>query len=121
MTSPSTRALLLLALLGTLCGTSMIAIAQDRGGARREATAPSPADADEDAAGEDVDAESDLVEERGAKVKVIKFTGLDISGRLKSPQLLYFLNRLRAEFSRPRLPHRSFMPELDRSTKSKAF
>ena len=51
----------------------------------------------------------------------LRFTGLDISGRLKSPSLLYFLNRLRAEFDRPRLPHRTFVPELVRSTKGKAF
>jgi hypothetical protein len=49
-------------------------------------------------------------------VKVMSFTGLDIEGRLKSPQLLYFVNRVHAEFDRPKLPHRSFMPELQRST-----
>lgn len=46
----------------------------------------------------------------------MRFSGLDVEGRLKSPQLLYFVNRVRAEFERPKLPHRSFMPELDRST-----
>jgi len=46
----------------------------------------------------------------------MKFTGLDIEGRLKSPQLLYFVSRVHAEFDRPRLPHRSFMPELERTT-----
>ena len=61
------------------------------------------------------------VREGDSKVKVFRFSGLDISGRLKSPQLLYFLNRLRAEFDRPKLPHRSFMPELERSTKTKSF
>ena len=61
------------------------------------------------------------VAEGDSKVKVFRFSGLDISGRLKSPQLLYFLNRLRAEFDRPKLPHRSFMPELERTTKTKAL
>ena len=46
---------------------------------------------------------------------------VDIEGQLKTPQMLYFLNRMRAEFGRPRLPHRSFMPELEQSTKEKAF
>lgn len=82
---------------------------------REEADAPSTG-GDEDA--EDVDAEADVQEEGGQKVKVFRFSGLDISGRLKSPQLLYFLNRLRAEFDRPKLPHRSFVPELVRSTKA---
>jgi hypothetical protein len=59
--------------------------------------------------------------EGDTEVKVLEFSGLDIDGNLKTPQMLYFLNRLRAEFGRPRLPHRSFMPELQRSTKDKAF
>lgn len=76
---------------------------------------------DAPAGSEDVGAQSEVVEEGGSKVKAIRFTGLDVSGRLKSPQLLYFLNRLRAEFDRPRLPHRSFLPELERSSHSKSF
>jgi hypothetical protein len=56
-----------------------------------------------------------------AEVKVMEFSGLDIEGQLKTPQMLYFLNRMRAEFGRPRLPHRSFMPELQRSARGKPF
>jgi hypothetical protein len=59
--------------------------------------------------------------EGDTQVKVMEFSGLDIEGQLKTPQMLYFLNRLRAEFGRPRLPHRSFMPELQRSTKESSF
>jgi hypothetical protein len=59
--------------------------------------------------------------EGDTQVKVMEFSGLDIEGQLKTPQMLYFLNRMRAEFGRPRLPHRSFMPELQRSTRGKAF
>ena len=60
-------------------------------------------------------------EEGGTQVKVMEFSGLDIEGQLKTPQMLYFLNRLRAEFGRPRLPHRSFMPELQQGTQAKAM
>lgn len=42
----------------------------------------------------------------------MKFSGLGIEGRLKSPQLVYFEQRVRAEFERPTLSHRSFLPEL---------
>ena len=115
----SIRALLFLVALSTggavVFGTYAPVRAQDN--SRREAAAPS-AEADEE---DSVDAESDVVQEGGTKVKVFRFSGLDISGRLKSPQLLYFLNRLRAEFDRPKLPHRSFMPELVRSTKAKSM
>lgn len=64
---------------------------------------------------------ADVHTEGDTQVKVMEFSGLDIEGQLKTPQMLYFLNRMRAEFGRPRLPHRSFMPELERSTKEKAF
>jgi hypothetical protein len=59
--------------------------------------------------------------EGGTQVKVMEFRGLDIEGQLKTPQMLYFLNRMRAEFGRPRLPHRSFMPELEHSAEERAF
>lgn len=47
--------------------------------------------------------------------KVYSFTGLDIDGRLKTPQLLYFLSRVRSEFDSVTPEHRSFLPELERS------
>ena len=124
MRSPSMAVALALALLGCAVGTSVVAIAQDAARGRDEAEAPDLGEDEEEADledGEDAEAEGSIVVEGGEKVKVYRFSGLDISGRLKSPQLLYFLNRLRAEFDRPRLPHRSFVPELVRSTKSKAF
>jgi hypothetical protein len=64
---------------------------------------------------------SQVVKEGDTNVKVMEFTGLDIEGRLKSPQLLYFVNRVHAEFERPKLPHRSFMSELSRSTQRDPF
>jgi hypothetical protein len=91
---------------------------QDRPAARAEADI---LEGDEEVAPSDQDVDSNLRNEGGEKVKVFRFSGLDVSGRLKSPQLLYFLNRLRAEFDRPRLPHRSFIPELQRSAQGKAF
>ncbi|MFW6050289.1 MAG: hypothetical protein ACODAU_03900 [Myxococcota bacterium] len=104
---------------GVLAAVVPSASAQDRARGRDEAAAPSGSD-DSGATG-DVEAEEEVVEEGETKSKVVRFSGLDISGELKSPQLLYFLNRLRAEFDRPRLPHRSFMPELVESTRKKAF
>jgi hypothetical protein len=64
---------------------------------------------------------ADVRKEGDTEVKVMEFSGLDIEGQLKTPQMLYFLNRLRAEFGRPRLPHRSFMPELQAGTQDKAM
>lgn len=70
---------------------------------------------------DDQEVDSGLETKGGQKVKVFRFSGLGLAGKLKSPQLLYFLNRMRSEFDRPRLPHRSFMPELFRSSKTKTF
>ena len=50
-----------------------------------------------------------------------KFTELDIEGRLKSPQLVYFLRRVRAEFSAGDLGHRSFMREMSETRKEPSF
>lgn len=118
--TPRVKRLLVLASLGALLGTSVVAFGQEPpAGARPEAPAPTSGGGEEEP---DIEVDTAEVEEvEGEKVKVYEFSGLDISGRLKSPQLLYFLNRLRAEFDRPRLPHRSFMPELVRSTRGKAF
>jgi hypothetical protein len=67
------------------------------------------------------EADETVHKEGGTEVKTLEFGGLDIEGQLKTPQMLYFLNRLRAEFERPQLPHRSFIPELQRTTKENVF
>lgn len=111
-------ALLLGLVVASALGSGGFVAAQDPAG-RTESAAPAGEAAASDESAENADARE--VNEGDSKVKVFRFSGLDISGRLKSPQLLYFLNRLRAEFDRPKLPHRSFMPELERSTKTKSF
>jgi hypothetical protein len=94
----------------------------------RNAEAPAPslpaevsAPRSADAAALSSDADEAVRKEGDSEIKTVEFGGLDIEGQLKSPQMLYFLNRLRAEFNRPELPHRSFMPELQRGTTEKAF
>jgi hypothetical protein len=81
-------------------------------------TAHAPA---EDAAALAAEADERVRKEGGEEIKTVEFGGLDIEGQLKTPQMLYFLNRLRAEFSRPELPHRSFIPELQRGTQENGF
>ena len=53
--------------------------------------------------------------------RVFKFSELDIEGRLKSPQLVYFLRRVRAEFAAGDLGHRSFMREMSETRKEPTF
>jgi hypothetical protein len=50
------------------------------------------------------------------KTKTYTFGGLDIDGKLKTPQLLYFLNRMKSELDATTPERRSFLPELQRST-----
>jgi len=53
--------------------------------------------------------------------QTIRFGELEIEGRLKSPQLVYFLRRVRAEFAAGDLGHRSFMGELSETRKDPSF
>ena len=61
------------------------------------------------------DGEAEGGDGKSGKPKVMDFTGIDISGRLRTPQLLYFLDRAAEELDRASLERRSFIPELVRS------
>ncbi len=52
------------------------------------------------------------VKEDKQGVKTYKFGTVEVEGRMKSPQIIYFLRRVRAEFDAGLLGHRSFMREL---------
>ncbi len=53
--------------------------------------------------------------------KSYKFGEVEVEGRLKAPQILYFLRRVRAEFRAGLLGHRSFLPELSDTRRSPAL
>ncbi len=53
--------------------------------------------------------------------RVFKFGELEVEGRLRSPQIVYFLRRVRAEFAAGELGHRSFMGELSQTRNAQAF
>lgn len=54
-------------------------------------------------------------------VKTYQFGALEVEGRLKSPQLIYFLRRVRAEFEAGALGHRSFLGELSDTRNEPTF
>ncbi len=60
-------------------------------------------------------------EGKAGKPKVYNFSGLDLEGRLKTPQLLYFLNRVRVELDSTNNAKRSFMKDLERSADDKGL
>jgi hypothetical protein len=53
--------------------------------------------------------------------RVFRFGEMEIEGRLRNPQLVYFLRRVRAEFAAGDLGHRSFMQELSETKKDPNF
>jgi len=67
------------------------------------------------------DAGNVKVKEDKEGVKSYKFDTIEVEGRLKSPQVIYFLRRVRAEFEAGALGHRSFLGELSDSRRSAAF
>jgi hypothetical protein len=64
-----------------------------------------------------------VVETKGQDggVKTYKFGPVEVEGRLKSPQVTYFMRRVRAEFAAGALGHRSFLGELSDTRRNPAI
>jgi hypothetical protein len=61
------------------------------------------------------------VKENKEGVKTFKFGTIEVEGRLKSPQIIYFMRRVRAEFDAGLLGHRSFLRELSDTRNNPSF
>lgn len=87
---------------------------QDEAGPPSTATpAPTVAPADTKADGTGAPVVVGVTEQPGESgVKTYKFGAQEVEGRLKSPQVAFFLRRVRAEFAAGELGHRSFLLEL---------
>ena len=53
--------------------------------------------------------------------RVFRFGEVEVEARLRNPQLVYFLRRVRAEFAAGDLGHRTFMRELSETRKDPSF
>jgi hypothetical protein len=89
-------------------------------GDKANATAPVAVDAKTDGKGDAKsdakgDAKADPKSPKTGKPKTYDFTALDLNGRMRSPQLLYFLERANEELERASLEKRSFIPHMVRS------
>ena len=91
------------AILGFVCAVSLPAYAQPRGKAdKADKGAPAKVEAAKPA-------------DKKQKEKNFDFDNLKLNGQLRTPQLLYFLERANEELDRASLEKRSFIPELVRT------
>ena len=58
---------------------------------------------------------------KDGKVKNFDFNGLDLNGRMRTPQLLYFLERANEELERASLEKRSFIPAMAKSVEEESL
>lgn len=109
-------------LLITAC--TLFAAAQPRKAAAKPAATEAGAPREERDAGAPAPKGGAVVESKGggdAGNKVFRFGEVEVEGRLKSPQIVYFLRRVRAEFNAGDLGHRSFIRELDETKNEPSF
>ncbi len=87
----------------------------------KRARASEPAPKPDSSADSEPALQPDAKPDKKDAVQVFDFTGIDISGRLRAPQLLYFLDRAQEELERASLQRRSFVPEMIRSLDEEAL
>ena len=96
------------AILGLMCAFSLPASAQPKGKADK---------ADKGAV---TKAEAKPADKK-PKEKNFDFDNLKLNGQLRTPQLLYFLERANEELERASLEKRSFIPHIVRSVEEEAL
>jgi hypothetical protein len=83
-----------------------------------KADKPAPRAADDDGA---TTSSAKTADGKTIKTKTYTFGAMDVEGKLKTPQLLYFLNRVKLELDMSAPDKRSFMKELVKSADDKSL
>jgi len=120
---------LLPALVLAMCAFAAPASAQprgkaDKGGAAHQADKKPDPKADPKGEKNDTDKaeKAETMSKNGKeKVKNFDFNGLDLNGRMRTPQLLYFLERANEELERASLEKRSFIPHMVKSVEEESL
>ncbi|HWO19270.1 MAG TPA: hypothetical protein VNO30_10855 [Kofleriaceae bacterium] len=108
--------------LALVCALVLPAAAQPKGkkgpepaaaGAKEDGKADGKADGKDGKAGGKKDAKGG--------VKNFDFTDFNLSGKMRTPQLLYFLERANEELERASLEKRSFIPHMVRTVEEEAL
>ena len=89
--------------------------------AERSARADKAASVKDERAGESTASAGKTADGKTIKTKTYTFGAMDVEGKLKTPQLLYFLNRVKLELDMSAPDKRSFMKELDKSADDKSL
>jgi hypothetical protein len=105
------------AMLALMCASSLPAAAQPKGKAGAAKADARGTDRDRPGAGTAGTGGSD----KKAKEKTFDFNNLQLNGQLRTPQLLYFLERANEELERASLEKRSFIPHMVRSVEEEAL
>ena|ERR1044071_1281285 len=103
------------AILALMCAVSLPAAAQPRGKAPKADAAARAGERDRSAAG------AASTSDKKPKEKSFDFNNLQLNGQLRTPQLLYFLERANEELERASLEKRSFIPHMVRSLEEEAL
>ena len=98
------------AILALMCAFSLPAAAQPR--AKAGAAKADARSSDKPAASSG---------DKKPKEKTFDFNNLQLNGQLRTPQLLYFLERANEELERASLEKRSFIPHIVRSVEEEAL
>jgi hypothetical protein len=96
------------AFLALVCAVSLPAYAQPKGKADKASSAKA-------------DAGKAADKNKKPKEKTFDFDNLKLNGQLRTPQLLYFLERANEELERASLEKRSFIPHMVRSVEEEAL
>jgi hypothetical protein len=75
----------------------------------------------DDEGGESLPSPGKTADGKTIKTKTYTFGAMDVEGKLKTPQLLYFLNRVKLELDMSAPDKRSFMKELVKSADDKSL
>lgn len=115
------RAVLLIG-VGLMCAASVTFAAEK--GTKTQVNSAGATKADTkraEARTNDADEGGEAANVDGKKAKVLTFGAMDVEGKMRTPQLLFFLGRVKAELDSSSQLKRSFIKELKATSKEKGL